>query len=158
MQNHLTLSAAQRRLPLAPARVSRLAAAAFYLSCVPLVMLVLPRGMEAPQWAICLVESCPFAALACAVIARKRIQHSGGRLGGRMAARAALILTFFEIQFLAMLYQRVADNPRRMMYFIAGLLILSLYVYALWPVRGDVVPEVDWAIRLPEQQNEPNHN
>jgi len=75
-----------------------------------------------------------------------------------MAARAALILTFCEISVLAKLYRPVDDDPRNVTDFIAGLLFLSLYVYALWPVRADEIMEVTWAIRPPEQQNEPNHD
>ena len=143
--------------PLTPARTSRLAVAALSLACVPFLAWLLPRD-RIGTWPIYPLIVFPFAALACAVIAVKRIQRSMGQLEGEWAARLALLLTMVEILLVSTAFRLPGEALCDVVNVAFGILFWSLYVYALWPPRGQSCPEFRIVSYPREQHSESHHD
>ncbi|MBM4039569.1 MAG: hypothetical protein FJ290_13755 [Planctomycetes bacterium] len=107
---------------------SRLAIVALVLACLSFPIAHVPFP---------LAVSCPLVALACAALAMGRIRRSRGRLDGAWAARLALLLTMFEILFVSMAFELPGESLGTVVNIALGILLVSLYVYALWPARGE---------------------
>ena len=132
-------TASSAEFPLSPARTSRLAVVALSLACVPFLVPILPWDRMG-TWPMYPLVVSPFAALACAVIAVKRIQRSMGQLEGEWAARLALLLTLVEILFVGKAFEPAGEPPMAgelpveascdVVGIVFGILFWSLYVHA----------------------------
>jgi len=84
-----------------------------------------------------LLSALALAALACGSIGLGRIRRSKGQLEGEGVARLAVLLTIFELFFLACADRSPAPTRSTVLEAIvgisAGLVLILIYVYAFWP-------------------------